>query len=229
MNPETITDLGYIIQLFYPPKILNKNSLRKIYVELGGALCLTESKEFPDGIQFVSQPLEGREIVKYLIKEDSTIIHGEFITGGLELFWRRTEMLTKRVGEILKIPIFFSQVCVVRILATPKPVNDSREFIGNMVCSFQPENLSFFKRPAQAVGLRFFFPPMPNTPYEFDVKVESKITDITKIWMENKARFFKPIPPDNLSIIWDNLCITRDFLVENVTQFLSQYNEQKNK
>jgi len=159
--------------LLYPPQVLNKVSLRRIYVELGEVLSLTECKEFSDGVQFVSQ------------------------------------------------------VCIIRLLATPKPVNDSREFIGNMVCSFRPKNLSFFERPTRAVGLRFYFPHTSTALYDFNVKIESRITDITKIWLENTGRFLRPIPNDNLSVIHDNLSITREFLVKNVTNFLTQHNAKR--
>jgi len=228
MNPETITDLGYITELLYPLQVLNKASLRRIYVELGEILNLTECKEFSDGIQFVSQLPEEKEIAKYLIRGDKIIIHDQFATGGLELYWRRVEAMSKKVVKTLKIPIFVSQVCIVRLLATPKLVDDSREFIGNMVCSFQPKNLSFFDRPTQAVGLRFYFPLTATALYDFNVKIESRITDITKIWLENTARFLRPIPNDNLSVIHDNLSITREFLVKNVTNFLTQYNAKNN-
>jgi len=229
MNPRTITDLGYITELFYPSQILDKNSLRKIYTDLGDALDLTQAKELPDGIQFTSELPESREIVRYIIRKESVIILDDFISSveGLELFWRRTEMLMKKVRGMLNTPAFILQHCVARVLATPEPTDDSRVFIGNMVCGFRSEHLSPFKRPIQAVGLRFFFPAKPNTPYEFDVKIESRISDVTKIWLENKARFFRPIPIDHLSIIRDNLITTRKFLVENVAQFLSQYNKQK--
>jgi len=227
MNPETITDLGYITELLYPPQILNKVSLRRIYVELGEVLSLTECKEFSDGVQFVSQLPEEKEIARYRIRGDKIIVHGQFTTGGLELYWRRVETISKKVVKTFKIPIFVSQVCIIRLLATPKPVNDSREFIGNMVCSFRPKNLSFFERPTQAVGLRFYFPHTSTALYDFNVKIESRITDITKIWLENTGRFLRPIPNDNLSVIHDNLSITREFLVKNVTNFLTQYNAKR--
>jgi len=227
MNPETITDLGYITQLFYPPQILNKGLLRKIYVELGNTLNLTECKEIPNGFRFVSQVPESKETVEYLITQDRITIRDQFVTGGLELFWRRVETLSKKAQKSFKIPVFLSQTCLIRILANPKPVNDSRQFIGNMVCSFQPQNLSLFERPAQTLGLRFYFPRTSTFLYDFNVKIESRVTDVTKIWLENAARFFRPIPIDNLSVIHDNLRIARDFLVKNVTNFLTQYNKQR--
>lgn len=226
MDPETISDLSYITELTYPPRILNKTSLRRIYAELGDTLDLTEVKKLPDGIQFTTHLSEEREVGKYIIRKNSILIANEFVSiGGLECFWKKAETLTKKVTETLKIPIFLMQGCVIRILATPSRTDDSRVFIGNMVCGLKPENLHFFNRPAQVIGLRFFFPPKPNVPYEFDLKVESRISDISKIWLENKARFFAPISKNKLSIIHDNLCTTRKFLVENVAQFLNQYNQ----
>jgi len=227
LNPETITDLGYITELHYPPQIFNKGLLRGFYTELGEALDLTESKELTDGIQFVSHFSESKEITRYLIRKANIAIVNDFTSENLEMFWRRAEMFIKRAVEVLRIPIFIPQIYVVRILANPQPTNDSRVFIGNMVCRFRPENLSFFQRPAQTVGLRFYFPPESDTPYEFDVKIESRMTDVTKIFLENKARFLRPIPRDNLSIVRDNLNTTRKFLTENLTQFLCQYNKQR--
>lgn len=229
MDRETITDLGYATQLLYPPRILNKDLLRKMYVELANILNLTESKELLDGINFISQSPGKRESTKYLIKTDRTVVQTAFTTTSLDFFCRKVEAVVKQMVRKFKIPIFISQVCTVRLLATPKPTNDSREFIGNMVCGFQKENLSLLARPMQTVGIRFYFPQVQNNLFDFNVKVESRMEDVTKIWLENTARFFRPIPNDTISVIHDNLSKTREFLTKNIADFLAQYNESSKK
>ncbi len=229
MDRETITDLGYATQLLYPPRILNKDLLRKMYVELANILNLTESKELVDGIHLISQSPGEKEFTKYLIRTDRTAVQTAFTTVSLDLFCRKVEALVKHMVRKFKIPIFISQVCSVRLLATPKPTNDSREFIGNMVCGFHKENLSLLARPLQTVGIRFYFPQAQNSLSDFNVKVESRVGDITKIWLENTAQFFRPIPNDTISVIHDNLSKTREFLTKNITDFLTQYNESSKK
>ncbi len=98
-----------------------------------------------------------------------------------------------------------------------------------MVCGFQKENLSLLARPLQTVGIRLYFPQVQNNLFDFNVKVESRIEDVTKIWLENTAQFFRPIPNDTISVIHDNLSITRESLTKNVADFLTQYNESSKK
>ena len=59
--------------------------------------------------------------------------------------------------------------------------------------------------------------------------IESRIEDVTKIWFENTAQFFRPIPNDTISVIHDNLSKTREFLTKNIADFLAQYNESSKK
>lgn len=231
MNPETIQEIGYIVQLQYPSRFWQTSLLRKTFAQLGEQLELTESRFVPSGIEFASKVPGSREIMKYAVLQNKIIVENYQPSQGIDLFWKKTEALLKNVCEKVKIPVFIGQTYVIRIEASPRPTNDSRIFIGNMVCGFKPERLKAFKRLAQTVGLRFYFPATGENKNHFDIKIESRITDVSRIWVESSGSFFYPVPVNNLSIIYDNLIATRDFLTKNVVDFLLQYNnlrENKN-
>lgn len=82
-------------------------------------------------------------------------------------------------------------------------------------------------RPIHGCGIRLVFPPLRDNQSEYIIRVESLLKDISRILLENQARFFVPIQlqEDYLANIKEELDKTYSFLRQNISDFLMQYNE----
>lgn len=125
---------------------------------------------------------------------------------------------------MLGIPAFVLQQCLIRKVANPLAQTDARVFLSQRVCSIEDKKLQAFGRPLHGIGLRFFFSPSQEAPFEFDVKVESLLRDPTQLFLENTAKFYAPQQTADLMPVKRNLEATEQFLSDTFIKFLCQFN-----
>jgi len=228
MNKDSISSLSFIMELVNPHMrhdILNTNTL---FVELKDvyANCNRISADLTE-LSFISQ--ETPETRKCVIKGDRIIILNDFTSGTLESFLKTSTYVLRTAVKILKIPLFIFRQHTVRLTAAPLRGQDARVFLGNKVSRLEDSKLKVLKRRVHGCGLRFVFAPEPDNPSEYLVRVESLLRNTGLLFLENQARFFKPIqiqPDIDYAVeIGDELKMTHSFLTENVSDFLVQYNQ----
>ena len=52
-------------------------------------------------------------------------------------------------------------------------------------------NLKPFSWPIHGIGLRIVLPPIPNEQNEYNIRIESLLSEMGKIFLENQARYIK--------------------------------------
>lgn len=85
------------------------------------------------------------------------------------------------------------------------------------------QSLAAFGRPIRGGGLRFVMDPLPNEgePAQIEVKVESFLTDTTKIFVENQFIWPQPSPPGTPFDIRRRLSQMNDYIQNQVYSFIT--------
>ncbi len=228
MNKDSISAVSFIIELVNPPMRHEVQKTNKIFTELGNVYtnCTRTSD---NSTQLSSIDQNTRELKTCTIKGDRVIIENTFTSSTLDSFWRTSKYVIGEIIKSLQIPLFIFRQHTVRLTAALMNSQDSRLFLGKNVCRLENSKLTVLKRRLHGFGIRFVFPPQANQQSEYTVRVESLLQDISRVFLENQARFFRPIQIrpniDYMSQIQDELTKTYSFLTDNISDFLVQYNQ----
>ena len=231
MNKETLRDISYIIHLLNPQSKYAKQQLQDLYANTAKIHDYTTSTIRDDGTaEFLTTDQRSSEATKYVFTGDSIILIHEFVNKiTIDNFAKNAIDIVNNAIKVLRIPIFVEQRYIIRCNANPFGIDDSRKFIAEKVCSIKIEDLNPFARPVHGIGLRFFFPPTPEKANEFDVKIESLLKDPRCLYLECMGRYFQPVQQNNLDLIRINLLNTKQFVYDNMSNFLTQYNNKETK
>ncbi len=227
MNPATISDYGYVIELNYPPINYQPQDLRNMVNEILAHYNLTTVNytQNQDEVILSSPPSQARELNRIALFKNRLIIEkGPIREGTIESFLPVVEEIIQLAINRLRLQIF-TQRNIIRIIANPAGINDARVFIGNRVCSFSEDRVRVFGRPVLAIGLRWFFPPTNPAQPEYDVRIETLLRDSSLIFLENKGQFIQPISAADVRRVLDNIRETRNFLTTQIANFLVQFNQ----
>jgi len=226
MNRESIIPLSFIVELLNPPMMHTVDSTLKLFAELKD--IYTNCNRPTDNVtEFSRIDKNSQEVKKLIVRSDKAILLNQFTNTTLDGFWKETEDIIKKSVATLRIPLFFFRQYTIQFTATPSGGKDSRMFLGNIVCGLSEEKLKPFGRPIHGFGLRFVVPPLQNEQNEFNIRIESLLKETSKMFMENQARFLTPLVlRDNyLQNIKTEIDKTYNFLKDNMSDFLEQYND----
>ncbi len=234
MNIHSITPLTYIVDLYFglPEGTVryDKKKIPILMAKLQSTSDFVNMQMLNDNSWEISRKLSSPEIFRVRLLPDRISVVNEYTSLSKGLFMQTFVDIIKCCAEVLKLPIIIVRSYTLRVTAEAQGSIDSREFIGDRVCGLSPEKRDPFKRPIHLVGLRFLLPPYKaadgkEMPNEFNVKVESRVNDPKKMFIENAARFMDApcafLSPDKYKADFDS---TDRFIVENVATFLTQFN-----
>lgn len=225
MDKETITPLSFIIELLNPPMMHAADRTLKLFADLKD-IYINCNRPTDNVTEFSRIDKNSQEVKKLIVRSDKVILLNDLTSSTLEAFWKEAGDVIKKSVSILNIPLFFFRQYTIRFTATPKGGKDSRIFLGNIVCGLNEEKLKPFRRPIHGFGLRFVVPPLQNEQNEYNIRIESLLKETTKIFMENQARFLVPLQlrENYLLNIKAEIDKTYNFLKDNISSFLEQYN-----
>lgn len=225
MNRESITSLSFIVELLNPPMKHSVDNIQKIFSELKHIYA--NYNRLTDSITELSYlNKNSQEINKLIVMNEKIVVLNDFTSTTIDVFWKNAEDVIKKTVTILNIPLFFFRQYTIRFIASPLKVKDSRAFLGNIVCGLKEDKLMPFGRPIHGFGIRFVLPPTQNEQNEYNIRIESLLKEVGQIFMENQSRFLAPLQLqgnyiDNIKKEIDN---TYNFLKDNISSFLEQYN-----
>lgn len=228
MNPESMRDYGYVVQLLHPPSMHKKEVLVNLFSRIGKIHDISESSFKNSSARFIRRFPTSEENSEYVFSKDRLTLSHRFVADvQFDLFSKCVEDVLDIALKTLEIPLFVEQSYIVRILANPLKITDSRVFLGEDVCGLDKQKLVDLERPIHAIGLRLFFPATAEKQYEFDIKIETLLREVQTIFIENRARFFAPIQKDQVSRVGENFALTKEFITKNICNFLVQFNERR--
>jgi hypothetical protein len=93
------------------------------------------------------------------------------------------------------------------------------------------KSLSVFKKPIRGGGLRFVLDPVQTDadPIQIDVKIESFLSDVKKIFVETSFSWIKANAPNPLINVTDRLIEMNKYIEECVLGFIKGGNDESRK
>jgi hypothetical protein len=227
MNRESITPLSFIVELLNPQMRHTVEKTTALFSELKD--FYTNCNRPSEGVtEFSISNKSGDEIKRCIIRNDRIIIINDFTALSLDGFSREAEDVIKKTINSLQIPLFVFRQYTIRVTTSLLKDKDARIFLGEKVCSLNEDKLQYLKRPIHGFGVRLVFPPLQTNQNEFNIRIESFLQNTQKIFMENQARFLVPLQTQGNNywpIIKKELDEVYNFLKNNISDFLTQYNE----
>jgi hypothetical protein len=214
--------LAYITELLYPPMTLAVQSLKELYLRISGSYDFTQFKILPEGR---GAQLQSEQRKALSILPDKLSYKNEPTEQTVEAFATEVGSIVRQVRELLRIPVFVSQVVVIRLLSPVHGGENGSQYIGRRLLGFRSEQLAPFGRPASGIGVRLVFPATRERLSEFQVRVEPYFQDMKMLFLENTARFFQP--PQSPERVEENLRAAYDFLRIETTEFLEGLRREK--
>ena len=212
MGPASL--LAQISTLRYPPTQLQAAHFREIF----NRLSAVETFNYlitGEGVELVTPPRETGESIKISLGKDAVQVSFDPTNRSVEFSSEQLIAIIKEIAAVLPIPVFVHQVHVLRKTMPLTGQNDARTFLLNNVVHIPAERLSSWQRSFGSVGLRFVFPPQQmNNLSSHDLRVESFLQNPAKLFVENTASFFVPLPAGQWDTLKANLAEANRFMDE---------------
>ena len=212
MGPASL--LAQISTLRYPPAQLQAAHFREIFNRLS-AMETFNYLITGEGVELVTPPRETGESIKISLGRDAVHVSFDPTTRSVEFAAEQLVAIMKEIAAVLPIPVFVHQAHVLRKTMPLTGQNDARTFLLNNVLHIPAERLTGWQRSFGSIGLRFVFPPQQiDNLSSHDLRVESFLQDPTKLFIENTASFFVPLPAGQWDTLKTNLAEANRFMDE---------------
>jgi hypothetical protein len=182
----------------------------------------------------MDSPLEDKEVTSLALMKDRISFSTAIVVGvssiDADQFSQNLKFVAEECFNRMNIPFSVARAWDVELLLSvskmgSREVSDARRFLVERAMHLEGEQIApHFGRPAQMVGMRFLFPPTPQSPdNSFDVRIESFARDPGYFFISNNATFAAPLPRGNYEVLESELKRAEEFVKENVTKFLLQF------
>ncbi|MCE5299805.1 MAG: hypothetical protein LLG37_02890 [Spirochaetia bacterium] len=217
-----------IIELVYVPVQIEDKKIRELFNSVSDNHSITSYNAAPDGTVVMSSKDEKNNFVRYRIMKDRVVLSYEYCRNSINYYQGLAgdfiEKFTKNIG----VSLFLAETTVLRRHANIQGVSDSRDYLIKRVYGMDEENLKKFNRPLHMMGTRIFFPPVPDDPCVYEVKIETVMEDYRTLFLECLGVYAAAIDTrQGITGIFNNLKKTDDFLINNIGGFITQFAEEK--
>lgn len=225
-DPRTI---AFVTELIHFPMHHEPAALRDVYNKLGDRNPSWYMNFNVDPNQGGAQMVTMRpgapqaQVSAVTCMPDRIQLQEEMTDLTLDGFLERVHAVVEICGEALQIPQFNVQQNVVRSLVTPRHAADSRQFIGERLCSLQGEQLAVMQRPVGTLGLRFMFPADESDNTLYNVRVESYNFDIRSVYLEVAGTFPDAVALNDRDKVATSLQATYDFMHDRLCAFVASF------
>jgi hypothetical protein len=231
MNRASARDYGFQVELAYPPlpPALSERDWHGFAHALSQrGLEYSRLSTERGALEIVRTFSESREATVYTFARERMYVRHEFVGElGFQPFCENALLAVTAAFEELRVPVMLDQRTTVRKLVSMAGREDARIFLMQRVSRIDSDTLDEFGRPVHTVGLRYFFPVVEDTPYEFDVRVESLMEDPHTLYFQNRGKFVvPPVEAASAAEVVRRLRLTREFIETNVFNFLDQFREK---
>ncbi|HNV85706.1 MAG TPA: hypothetical protein PKL97_01915 [Candidatus Omnitrophota bacterium] len=228
MNRDTIVHVSYQAAFNHIPVSVPQEIREELIRKIGKETGATRTFFKEDGYGF-EKKADTDEILRGNFFPNQIILLHDYPSQleSAKAFAETAKTVLLPALDTLQIPVILQQIYIVRIHARPYGTDDARVFIGEQVLRLDGERTALFARPIQGVGFRFMFPMVNDTPYSFEVRVESVPDNNKLLVLENHCQYGEPLSPQAIreGEIERRLNLSIEFLHENAVAFLEKFNE----
>ena len=142
---------------------------------------------------------------------------------GIEMFYEESEAAVKAYQAVWSSPAWQIIRCdaTVRELHETESAHAFKELWENRLKQ-TPEDLKAFGRPMIGGGLRFVMGPRPDdkNPIQIEVKIESFLSDVKKIFIETQFTWLQPSEPSQIIDVKERLMELKRFVDDSVLAYM---------
>ena len=223
-EPRTIS---LITELIHLPVVHAPEKLREVYNEVCRTCGYENFFRIQGGARIERREPEGEAFSQLTFLGDRIQVTDDHTGISVEQFGKKTAAVLTAALPVLGIPLIIVQQTTVRITAMPNSFKSAPEYLARSVFKIRAEDLEPLARPTSVFGFRLVFPPTPQQPQNYNVRIECYVRDGKSLYIENVGTFKAPIQPSTIDQVEKNLQMTSDFLVENVVKFLSVFDRRE--
>ncbi|MDG2149668.1 MAG: hypothetical protein P8N09_09095 [Planctomycetota bacterium] len=226
-----LRSIAFVAELIHPPVKHEPRGLQSLHSELfeSSDCDYRDFRLVPGGAQFSNSPqngLPGTPVSVANVLADRIQVREEQTGCSKEDFEARLSSFAKNALNVLPMQLFMVQQFAVRSVINPHTSNDARAFMIQTVFGHDEGMLSVFPTSPSLSGMRFTFPPDPETQAVFNVRLESYSQDNRSLFLENVGTFGKPVTSAELPELTQRFSSTYDFLQGEVIDFVSQFDTE---
>jgi hypothetical protein len=224
-TPRTI---AFLAELLHPPMVADPAPIQRIH----NLLFQSSRPDYasftvgPEGAVLSNPPNAPGAVSSATFLGDRVQFREESTGLSLEDFTERMVRIVQLIIQEKQPQIFTGLAITVRTLVNPKQFVDSRSFIKSGVCGFSNQQMNFGREP-QLFGLRLVFPPTPEEPQAFALRIESFANDARSVFIENQGTFGPSMIQNASEDIAAKIQATYSFLTERSLGFLAQFDQRE--
>jgi hypothetical protein len=224
-TPRTI---AFICELLHPPVNPDPGPIQKLHNEMfqSGQPAYSSFSVTPKGAELSNPVPTPGAVSTASFLADRMVFREEFGSLTHEGFASRVTRIIETVCELRKIQVITAQQVVVRSLVNPKNFKDSRAFLKSGMFGFDEET-DIFGREPQLYGINLAFPPSPENPQAFALRVESFNNDPRSLFVENRGTFGPTVLTRGVDAVAQNIEATYGFLVQRALRFIASFDARQ--
>ncbi len=226
-----LRSIAFVAELIHPPVKHEPRGLQQLHAELfeHRDCNYRDFRMVPGGAQFSNSApggMPGTPVSVANVLADRIQIREEQTGVSKEDFEARLSVLAQSALSVLPMQLFMVQQFAVRSLINPHSVDDARAFMMQSVFGYDETMLGVFPAQPSLSGMRFTFPPDPETQAVFNMRLESYSQDNRSLFLENVGTFGKPLADGALGELPERFASTYDFMQDQMVGFVSQFDHE---
>ncbi len=210
-------------EAIYIPVKLDEKKIRALFDRISDSHGIKSFGKMSDGA-IVMQGGDESNQSKYIIMKDRAVVSFEQCANSLNYYISLIDDFFDQFIKETGISLCVASTATIRRTGTIPGETDSREYILRKAFGMSDKRLGPFKRPLHIFGTRIFFPPLPDDPSSYDIKIENAFEDVRMLFVENKGVFAAPfdIKADRARLT-KTVELTDKFIEEKVADFILQF------
>jgi hypothetical protein len=220
-TPRTI---AFLCELLHPPQAPDSHRLQKIHNRLfeRGAPPYSSFNVTPLGTLFSNPSPRPGTVSQVAFLADRLQFREELSFLTVEEFGERVRDVTELVADQCGIQLLTAISVTLRTLVNPRHWKDSREFLRQAMFDMGEEVGSLGREP-RMWGLRLVFPPGPEDPNAFALRIESYTSDPRSLFIENQGTFGPVHVARGLEPVAQSVEATYRFITERALPFVERF------
>lgn len=222
-----LRSIAFLAELVHPPVQHDPRALQRLHATLFGS-AVSGYRDFrlvAGGAQLSNAVggLPGAPVSVANVLADRIQIREEATGLSRDDFVARVAAVAESAMGALPLHLFMAQQFCVRSVANPETSDDARAFVLSTVLGYDEALMAPFATLPSLSGLRFTFPPAPDSQAIYNVRIESYSQDNRSLFIENTGTFGRPVTGSQLGELTSRFDATYDFLQDKVVEFVSQF------
>lgn len=220
-QPRTI---AFLSELIHPPQPTDARAIQKLHNQMfeSGHPAYSSFAVTPAGPLLTNPSSRKGAVSQVAFLEDRVQFREELGDATQDSFAERMNEVLFPALPLRGVQVLTGHQVTVRSLINPRRYKDSRHYLHEGMFGFQDE-LQFFGRSPQLIGMRLVFPPEGEQKNAFSLRIESYNADPRSLYVEIQGSFGPTVVNGQLDDLTSNVHDTYNFMRSRALPFIGQF------